>query len=52
MRRLPYARGRGRGGVNDPDIGITWPCASPVLSKKDSAARSLKEYLENPAFRY
>ena len=37
---------------NDPDIGITWPCASPILSKKDAAARSLKQYLQKPAFRY
>ena len=37
---------------NDADIGIAWPCASPILSKKDAAARSLKEYLQNPAFRY
>jgi len=37
---------------NDPDIGVTWPCANPIVSKKDAAAPSLKQYLQNPAFRY
>lgn len=28
---------------NDPDIGITWPVADPVLSAKDEAAPFLKD---------
>src|ERR1700683_1056562 len=28
---------------NDPSIGIAWPTASPLLSPKDAAARTLKE---------
>jgi len=28
---------------NDPDIGIDWPVAEPVLSEKDSAAPRLKD---------
>lgn len=27
----------------DPDIGITWPIESPILSAKDAAARTLRE---------
>ncbi len=35
------------GGIawNDPDIGITWPIQTPVLSAKDSAYGRLKDYL-------
>ncbi|HIE66295.1 MAG: dTDP-4-dehydrorhamnose 3,5-epimerase [Nitrospira sp.] len=28
---------------NDPDIGITWPIETPILSEKDSAAPSLEK---------
>lgn len=28
---------------NDPDIGIEWPVAEPILSEKDSAAPRLKD---------
>lgn len=35
---------------NDPDIGIEWPVAEPVLSARDQKGMSLKQYLENPAF--
>ncbi len=31
---------------NDPDIGIAWPVKEPVLSEKDSKAKSLKEFEE------
>jgi dTDP-4-dehydrorhamnose 3,5-epimerase len=40
---------------NDPDIGIDWPVADPVLSGKDAAAQSLTEWLARPeaaSFRY
>ena len=42
------------GGVrwNDPDIGIEWPFADPVLSGRDQESPSLAEYLQKPAFRY
>jgi dTDP-4-dehydrorhamnose 3,5-epimerase len=36
---------------NDPDLGIAWPIKDPILSKRDQDGISLKEYLENPAFR-
>jgi dTDP-4-dehydrorhamnose 3,5-epimerase len=28
---------------NDPSIGIAWPIATPILSMKDGAARTLQE---------
>lgn len=37
---------------NDPDIGVEWPFDDPVLSARDQNGMSLKQYLENPAFRY
>ena len=42
------------GGVawNDPEIGVAWPFADPVLSARDQAAPGLRLYLERPAFRY
>jgi len=30
---------------NDPSIRVKWPVAAPVLSRKDSAARTLKEQI-------
>jgi len=36
---------------NDPDLAIDWPIADPLLSARDRAAMSLKDYLANPAFR-
>jgi dTDP-4-dehydrorhamnose 3,5-epimerase len=40
----------GESGVlwNDPAIGIEWPLKDPILSKKDEAAQTLKEWLERP----
>ncbi len=42
------------GGVrwNDPDIGVEWPFADPVLSARDQESPSLAEYLKAPAFTY
>ena len=37
---------------NDPDVGIEWPIMDPILSKRDSDAMSLKDYLRKPAFTY
>lgn len=31
---------------NDPDIAIAWPITHPVLSERDSAAQSLKAWIE------
>ncbi len=33
---------------NDPAIGIEWPVSDPVLSKKDTDAQTLSEWLERP----
>ena len=36
---------------NDPEIGIAWPVATPLLSEKDSTAPLLREVLDRlPAF--
>ena len=35
---------------NDPDVGIQWPFANPILSKRDQNGMSLKDYLKKPAF--
>ncbi len=42
------------GGIawNDPDVGIDWPFADPVLSGRDQNNMSLKQYLERPAFHH
>lgn len=40
---------------DDPDVGIAWPVAEPLLSPKDAAAGSLADWLARPesdAFRY
>ncbi len=37
---------------NDPDVGVEWPVARPVLSNRDQNGMSLKQYRERPAFRY
>lgn len=37
---------------NDPDIGIAWPITDPVLSKRDQAGMSLRQYQARPAFHY
>jgi dTDP-4-dehydrorhamnose 3,5-epimerase len=40
---------------DDPDIGIEWPVAAPLLSARDAAAPSLAAWLARPesaAFRY
>jgi dTDP-4-dehydrorhamnose 3,5-epimerase len=40
---------------NDPDIGIEWPIADPILSDKDASAKALAEWLrcsESDCFRY
>jgi dTDP-4-dehydrorhamnose 3,5-epimerase len=36
---------------NDPEVGIEWPVAKPVLSRKDAEQQSLVDYRKNPAFR-
>lgn len=36
---------------NDSDIAIDWPITNPILSHKDTSGKTLKEYLENPAFK-
>jgi dTDP-4-dehydrorhamnose 3,5-epimerase len=35
---------------NDPDVGIAWPIAEPLLSGRDQKGMSLQEYRRNPAF--
>jgi dTDP-4-dehydrorhamnose 3,5-epimerase len=37
---------------NDPDINVDWPLDDPVLSQRDQSGKSLRQYMENPAFTY
>lgn len=37
---------------NDPEVGVQWPIADPLLSDRDKRGMSLKTYLEKPAFTY
>lgn len=37
---------------NDPEIGIVWPLAEPLLSARDQTAMTLAQYREQPAFVY
>jgi dTDP-4-dehydrorhamnose 3,5-epimerase len=37
---------------NDPDIDIQWPVPDPILSARDQAGMSLREYQSKPAFSY
>jgi dTDP-4-dehydrorhamnose 3,5-epimerase len=41
---------QGESGIlwNDPAIGIKWPDANPILSGKDAAAQTLKQWLDRP----
>ena len=52
-KQTGYYRPASEGGIawNDPDIGIHWPLPDPVLSRRDQNQLSLKQYLQNPAFR-
>jgi dTDP-4-dehydrorhamnose 3,5-epimerase len=36
---------------NDPDVGISWPIADPILSARDQRGVPLRDYARNPAFR-
>ncbi len=40
----------GEGAIrwNDPDIGIRWPVANPLLSAKDAVAQTLSQWLASP----
>jgi dTDP-4-dehydrorhamnose 3,5-epimerase len=44
----------GEGGIrwNDPQIGIEWPVANPILSEKDEQAPTLADWLETEAADY
>jgi dTDP-4-dehydrorhamnose 3,5-epimerase len=37
---------------NDPEIGIAWPVAEPLVSDRDARGLSLRDYLQRPAFIY
>lgn len=45
--------GAGESGIlwNDPDIGIRWPVADPILSDKDRRAQTLQDWLARPESR-
>jgi len=37
---------------DDAQIGIEWPIRDPILSRRDAAAMSLRDYSHQPAFRW
>ena len=37
---------------NDPQLDVAWPIRNPVLSGRDRQGMTLRQYLENPAFRF
>ena len=41
------------GGItwNDPDVGVEWPIADPILSARDQNNMSFAEYRKDPVFR-
>jgi dTDP-4-dehydrorhamnose 3,5-epimerase len=52
-KQTEYYRPQTEGGIawNDPDIAVQWPLSDPVLSHRDQNQVTLKQYLDNPAFR-
>jgi dTDP-4-dehydrorhamnose 3,5-epimerase len=49
--------GGGEGNIlwNDPEVGIRWPVAEPVISERDRSAPRLRDWLTSPEsdyFRY
>lgn len=52
-KQTEYYAPQTEGGIswNDPEVAITWPLTDPILSKRDQNQASLKQYLQNPAFR-
>jgi dTDP-4-dehydrorhamnose 3,5-epimerase len=47
-----YWNGAGESGIawNDPELGIKWPIAQPLLSPKDAALQSWSAYKSDPKF--
>ena len=37
---------------DDPDLNVRWPVTTPLLSRRDATAPSLRQYLEKPAFQW
>ena len=52
-KQTEYYQPQTEGGIawNDPDIDIRWPLGNPTMSQRDQNQPSLKQYLQNPAFR-
>jgi dTDP-4-dehydrorhamnose 3,5-epimerase len=52
-KQTDYYNPESEGGIawNDPDVGIAWPYADPILSSRDQHLKSFVEYRKNPAFR-
>ena len=43
---------KGEGGIrfDDPDLKISWPVSSPIVSARDRTMPGFSEYLKNPLF--
>lgn len=51
-KQTGYYKPEAEGGLlwNDPEVGITWPYNNPILSQRDQAQQTLRQYMANPAF--
>jgi dTDP-4-dehydrorhamnose 3,5-epimerase len=49
-----YYAPEGEGAIrwDDPDLGIAWPIAEPVVSARDGAAQSFRDYAARPLFHF
>jgi dTDP-4-dehydrorhamnose 3,5-epimerase len=52
-KQTGYYQPAAEGGIlwNDPDVGVKWPFADPILSIRDRNQASLHQYLKQPAFK-
>jgi len=52
-KQTAFYNPQAEGGVawNDPEVGIEWPIANPILSARDQQQHALAAYRANPAFK-
>ena len=52
-KQTAFYNPQAEGGIawNDPEVGIEWPIANPILSARDQQQHALAAYRANPAFK-